>query len=251
MATMVLHCASGFNGYEVARLLENNKATLRVYADDGHGSAVVLSADGHLLTCAHAVFTSKGERPLKITIDEGQGKIVTYPTRLIKYDFEHDLAVVKIERRFDYYAVLGDIATVREADRVYNIGYPYQFGKLVAVGHVAAVRYSNANLGLKNVLVVNIENGKGTSGSGVFSAKNGKLLGIISRMHWASRAGEPPRVIRILVQVDDIRKFLESAPRISYATEFPIKKGVSTPVSTNIGSEYKIQIGPIQPSPTK
>jgi S1-C subfamily serine protease len=232
-------CATtGRRGPELPKLMDNDKATFRVdILPNGHGSGVVIHEDGYILTCHHVA--GEGDRTLQIEIAEGDGKPVPYQARVVAYDADLDLAVIKVDRHFDKPAVLEDPGNLHEGDEVYNIGYPYSFGKLVGRGYIMALHYSKGDL--ENAIVVDMPDGPGTSGSGVYAVKSGKLVGIMKLMIWVNRPGVPVTVIRALTGVDDVKRFLDRAKIPYHASEPPDEAWVKASTSGSTPA-YRIEV---------
>ena len=198
---------------EMVAVPSNTEATHRIdILPKGHGSAVVLTEDGYLLTCHHVAFTPEGkprEMVMNIAVDGATPK--AFPIRIIAWDAAHDLAVVKVERRFERTVILGDIHDVQVLDRVYNVGFPYDIGEVGSVGYVKALHVVNESYGLDDALLLVISDGPGTSGSGIFLAKNGRLIGIMHALIAMGPHDGRQVVIRIVIPIDVIRKFLDRA----------------------------------------
>ncbi len=213
-------CASsGPRKAELPLLDHNMAATKRVdILPGGHGSGVVIDG-GLILTCFHVA---------------GDGTVVAF-------DKDVDLAVIRVDYQFDQHVVFEDMKNVHEGDTIYNIGYPYSFGRLVDKGTVSALHYDDESLGVKKGIVVAIDDGPGTSGSGMFAAASGKFIGTMKLMVWDTRRGEPPRVIRILTDVRDAEVFLKRNG-IPFHTEFDAATGGSAPTSDEGASGVQIRI---------
>lgn len=225
-------CAGVRRGPEAPRLYENMDATQRVdVMPEGHGSAVVLTEDGFLLTCYH--ISGRGDHVLTINIAEGGKAPVAYAARVVATDAKHDLAVIWIHRHFDRTAVLADISEAHPLDAVYNIGYPYALGRMSGKGSVKSVGWTyddpdQPELRVENGLAMDIPNGPGTSGSGIYLARDGKLVGLMQMVLTfgpRNAAGEPMSdgrqvTVHVAIPVDVIRAFLDHA-HIRYRTEFP------------------------------
>lgn len=225
-------CAGSLRGPETPQLYRNLDATQRVdIATGGHGSAVVLTEDGFLLTCFHVA--GKGDRVLLVNIAEGDKPAVAYTARVVATDEKHDLAVIWIHHHFDRTAVVGDISEAHALDEVYNIGYPYALGRMAGQGAIKAVGWSyddpdQPELKVSNGLALDIPNGPGTSGSGIYLAHDGKLIGLMQMVLTfgpRNAAGEPISdgrqvTVHVAIPVDVIRAFLDRA-HIRYRTEFP------------------------------
>ncbi|MEY4744825.1 MAG: hypothetical protein RL272_770 [Candidatus Parcubacteria bacterium] len=205
---------SSLQAHDLSRYGANSDATYRIDVAGGHGSGVVVSAEGHILTCHHVI---ENEASVSVTIDEGGPYPHVYQARVIADDPADDLAILKVDRRFRTPAVIGDLSEVRPGDRLYNIGYPYDFGEMTGRGYVMRLHFSadEGRLPIRDMILADIPDGPGTSGSGVYLESNGRLIGIMRMMIAVGRRGAPPMVVRGLVPVNRIRAFLE-ANRIPY-----------------------------------
>jgi len=123
----------------VAERLSPSVASLRVgrrgrgpRASVGAGSAIVLTADGYLLTSAHVVARAREGRA---TFVDGRET----PFALVGADPLSDLAVLRTEARDLAPAALGDAARLRVGQIVIAIGNPYGFAGSVSAGVVSAL----------------------------------------------------------------------------------------------------------------
>ena len=99
-----------------------NPATVLVVADEGEnasiGTGVIMTADGYIITNAHVI---SGGKSCWIALDTGY----TYDARLVGYDEDRDLAVLKAVDAADLpTAEFGDSNLCRVGDTVYAIGNP-------------------------------------------------------------------------------------------------------------------------------
>ncbi len=247
VAAFMTGCASSGHarrGPELPRLLENSDATYRIDLLAGHGSGVVISREGHILTAYHVV---EGETSMTISIAEGRATPTSYTATVVATDPANDLAVVKIDRRFAAPATLEDMGNVHAGDAVYNIGYPYDFGEMTGRGYVMRLRYSltsaSRGVDIRNAMLVELPDGPGTSGSGIFLASNGKLIGIMRMMFWVSNGRSPPLVVRVITPVDQIRSFLDRN-RIPYLRSSDV--AASAPV--NVAENAAVAIVAVEPT---
>jgi S1-C subfamily serine protease len=123
----------------VAERLSPSVASLRVgrpgrgpRAAVGAGSAIVLTADGYLLTSAHVV---AGAREGRATFVDGREAGFA----LVGADPLSDLAVLRTDARDLRPAALGDAARLRVGQIVVAIGNPYGFAGSVSAGVVSAL----------------------------------------------------------------------------------------------------------------
>jgi S1-C subfamily serine protease len=213
---------------ELAHLQENSAATYRIdILPAGHGSGTVISTEGHILTAAHVVVNDddgKVERKIQIVIDEdGKSMPTTYPATVVALDKKEDLAVVKVERRFANPVILEDERNLHAGDRVYNVGYPYAFGDMIGRGYVAKMHYTlktGKGVDIDDGLVMDIPDGPGTSGCGVFAESSGRLVGVMRLMFWVQHGPVPPMVVKVATPVSHVRRFLD-ANKIPYVTADP------------------------------
>ena len=225
-------CAGSLRGAETPHIYGNMDATQRIdVMPDGHGSSVVLTEDGYLLTNFHVA--GKGDLTLQVNISEDGKPAVAYPARVVATDEKHDLAVLKIDHHFDRTAVLSDISEAHPLDGVYNVGYPYALGRMAGKGAIKAVGWNyqdpdNPDIKVENGLALDIADGPGTSGSGVYLTRDGKLIGLMRMIVCVvpkDDDGEPvvdgrQVTVRVAIPVDVIRAFLDRA-HVRYRTSFP------------------------------
>ncbi len=201
---------------ETAEVDRNVEATFRVdVLGGGHGTAVVLDGSGYLLTCHHVAFAPTGEmRVLIVNIAVDGAPATAYPANVVAYDMSLDLAVLKVPFRFPNTVKLGNIRDVHLLDAIYEIGFPYDLGEMAGYGHVKNVRWTDAGRGLDNALGVELGDGNGISGSGVFLVRNGRLIGLTHQMTAAVDGNRPvldgrQALVRVAIPVDAIRAYLE------------------------------------------
>ncbi len=98
----------------------------------GMGSGFVISEDGYILTNQHVV---NGAKEIRITLANGQE---TLQARVVGYDYDMDLALLKVEASGLPFLKLGDSDQVRVGEWVIAIGNPYGLDHTVTVGVISA-----------------------------------------------------------------------------------------------------------------
>jgi S1-C subfamily serine protease len=196
-------------------LSTNRLSTFQVTTQAGsHGSGVVLANadDGaYVLTCSHVIHDKKGVR---IGFTDRDGKRSFCHGKVVIDDPGEDLAVVKFDCRFPQTVTLGKADATRVADRIYNVGYPYDFGEMYGEGFVQKERFNgiiltpNGLMLIKDTILAHIPDGAGTSGSGVFDAASSSLIGI---MEGAMTRGDPivGVTVRLVIPMSRVRPFLD------------------------------------------
>ena len=204
-------CAStgSLRGNGLAHYAENADATYRIDVTSGHGSGIVVSADGHILTCRHVI---EGEATATISIMESGAAPHVYTARVLATDEANDLALLRIDRRFRSPAVIGSDDDAGPGVLVYNIGYPFSFGEVTGRGYIMRTGYTSfeGSVPIRGVILADIPDGPGTSGSAVYAESSGRVIGIMRMMIAVGRRGAPPMVVRVLTPTDRIRAFLET-----------------------------------------
>lgn len=147
----------------------------------GAGSGVIISANGHILTCAHVV-----DGASNITVSIGDED---YTATVVGEDPDSDIAVLKIEATGLTPAVVGDSTALAVGEGVVVVGNPLgHLGGTVTNGIVSAL---NRNLVVENRKLTLIQTdasiSPGNSGGGLFNMA-GELVGIVNAKSASSTA---------------------------------------------------------------
>jgi S1-C subfamily serine protease len=168
----------------VAERLAPSVANLRVFRrvrggrrQAGGGRAVVVTADGFMLTSAHVVASSDGSA--QATLGNG-GEVAT---RLVGSDALSDLAVLRADTGDLVPAELGDAERLSVGQLVVAIGNPHGFGGSVTAGVVSALgrslptRSGSHVRWVENVIQTDAALNPGNSG-GALADGRGRVVGI-------------------------------------------------------------------------
>lgn len=136
----------------------------------GHGSGFVWSGDGIILTNAHVI---KEAQAVEVYIDDRKH----YPAKIIGYDSEFDVGVLKIDAESILpVALLGNSDQVKVGEWVYAIGSPYGLKDSLSVGVVGGLhRYMN--LGVQEVMQLDMILNPGNSGGPLYNLR-GEIIGM-------------------------------------------------------------------------
>jgi serine protease Do len=214
---------------DVAQRLSPSVANLRLHRRSrggasvmsGAGSAVALTGDGFMLTCAHVV--ARSGRGARATLPDGRDLRV----EVVGIDRLSDLAVVRAEGNDLVAADLGEAAQLRVGQLVVAIGNPNGFAGSVTAGVVSALgRSLPARAGrtvryIDNVIQTDAALNPGNSGGaladsfgavvGINTAVAGIGLGLAVPINTATR-----RIIGALMHDGHVRRAyvgLAGAPR--------------------------------------
>jgi serine protease Do len=143
----------------------------------GGGSAVVLSADGFMLTCAHVVGASDARGRAAFT----DGSEPAF--EVVGRDPLTDLALIRADAPTLVAAELGDAGGLRVGQLVVAIGNPHGLGGTVTAGVVSALgrslpaRSGRALRSIPNVIQTDAALNPGNSG-GALADSRGRVIGI-------------------------------------------------------------------------
>lgn len=144
-------------------------ASVTIKNKEGHGSGFVISNDGYIITNHHVV-SKNGE----YTVVTGDG--TEYKAKVIRSNKAIDLALIKVEGKFDIAFEVPDKQNYKIGDEILAIGTPksVQLGQSVSKGIVSGAR---KNKGM-NYLQTDIKINKGNSG-GPIVLSNGQLTSVV------------------------------------------------------------------------
>ena len=147
---------------------------------EGMGSAVIVSADGYLLTNNHVV---EGAEEIEVVLADRRH----VKARVIGSDPDSDLAVLKIAVGGLPAISFGQVETVQVGDAVLAIGNPFNVGQTITSGIVSAMGRSGLGLNtFENFIQTDAAINPGNSGGALVDTE-GRLLGINTAIY--SRSG--------------------------------------------------------------
>lgn len=155
----------------VSQTATTNRQPGRLQVNASLGSAVVIDPEGYLVTNYHVVY---GASQVRVQLADGR---IAAP-RLVGFDKETDLAVLKVDLGTVPAITLGRSDQVRIGDVVLAIGNPYGLTKTVTQGIVSAT--GRGLLGLatfENFIQTDAAINKGNSGGALINTQ-GELVGI-------------------------------------------------------------------------
>jgi|GEM_PF-449257 len=147
-------------------------ASVTVIIDDkGHGSGVVVSPNGYIVTNHHVITDAK-------YVDVQFSNGITLPAEIITSSEKHDLALIKVAAsRLTALPIIHDSKEVREGDGVFVVGSPQfvELGQSVSKGIISGKR----NLEGVKMLQTDTEISPGNSGSPLINMR-GEVIGIVN-----------------------------------------------------------------------
>ena len=117
----------------------NVSGVVLIAGDDGIGSGVIISNDGHILTNWHVIEDNPNLNAL--TLGEGDYDENLRELELIKYDPQKDLALLKLKTIPKNVSVIKISKVIQEVgERVHAIGHPRGEMWSYAMGYISAFR---------------------------------------------------------------------------------------------------------------
>jgi serine protease Do len=154
-------------GDELARIAERlRRATVQVrdgYAS-GHGSEVIWSPDGVIVTNAHVVRSPS----LHVTLSDGR----EFTAHMVARDPRRDLLTLKIEGEALPTLTVRDASSLRAGELVLAVGHPWGEVNALSLGVV-----HTAMQGRQGMLIADVRLAPGNSGGPLADAE-GQLVGI-------------------------------------------------------------------------
>ena len=177
------------------------------------GSGVILSADGYVATNYHVV---EGGTKISVTTYAGE----TYEAKLIGYEANNDIAVLKVDGDNLPYARVGSSDSLKVGDKVAAIGNP--LGELTAtmtVGYISAKDRMVATDGTSiNMLQTDAAINSGNSGGPLFDMY-GNVVGITTAKYsGTSTSGASIEGIGFAIPIDDVVDIIDDLMQFGYVT---------------------------------
>ena len=161
-----------------------------------HGSGVIVNSEGRILTVAHLIPMSD----CAIVVKPNDNKM--YTAAVQKIDLETDLALLKIDKVFDNYAVLTP-NDIFEGETVFSVSSPENIAGSITKGIVSNTDIKFPSLAKAYSFDMTVL--PGASGSGIFTEK-GKLVSLTASV---LSSKEIPNTLTIGIKAATIKTFLE------------------------------------------
>jgi len=151
-------------------------AIINIRGNKGHGSGFAISNDGYVLTNYHVVAGTRAGQYKDFYVIMPDGSEAE--AEVARIDPKNDVALLKVDAKFDKAFILNNKKTFEVLDEVYSLGAPasVDLGSTITLGILSNERKTD---GVER-LQLNMSISPGNSGGPVFSREGGTLIGIIS-----------------------------------------------------------------------
>ena len=212
------------------------------------GSGIILSEDGYIVTNAHVIYDSEygcGEATaVEIRMSDEE---TTYDAKVVAYDIETDLAVLKVDQTGLTAAEFGDSDQCQVGDAVVAIGNPLglELQNTVTCGIISALnRKVTINDKTMTLIQTDTAINNGNSGGPLINS-SGQVVGINSAKMSSSvsSSGATIEGIGFAIPMTEAREIVDDLINYGYVTGRP-QLGISCQdVSEAVSQAYNLPIG--------
>ena len=213
----------------------------------GVGTGIIMSKDGYIVTNAHVIYDDEygyGEASsVQIQMSDEE---TTYDARIVAYDKEADIAVLKIGADNLTPAEFGDSSSCEVGEMVVAIGNPLglQFQNTVTCGIISALdRKVTINDNTMTLIQTDTAINNGNSGGPLINS-SGQVIGINSAKMSSTYSGEATvEGIGFAIPMSEAKSIVDDLINYGYVTGRP-QLGISCQdVTEAVSQAYNIPVG--------
>lgn len=213
----------------------------------GVGTGIIMSKDGYIVTNAHVIYDDEygyGEASsVQIQMSDEE---TTYDARIVAYDKEADIAVLKIDADNLTPAEFGDSSSCEVGEMVVAIGNPLglQFQNTVTCGIISALdRKVTINDNTMTLIQTDTAINNGNSGGPLINS-SGQVIGINSAKMSSTYSGEATvEGIGFAIPMSEAKSIVDDLNNYGYVTGRP-QLGISCQdVTEAVSQAYNIPVG--------
>ncbi|MBQ6181533.1 MAG: trypsin-like peptidase domain-containing protein [Ruminococcus sp.] len=209
------------------------------------GTGFVISEDGYIVTNAHVVYDSeyKSGEPIDVSVmfsDESE-----YEAKLVAYDVETDIAVLKIDQTGLTPAVIGNSDDLRVGELVIAVGNPLGFELFGSVtsGIVSALN-RNISVNGKGMSLIQTDAAinSGNSGGPLLNSC-GQVIGINSAKMSSSYGSGSVEGLGFAIPITDAKKIIDDLINYKYVKDRPQHGITCIDISESLSRYFNIPMG--------
>lgn len=213
----------------------------------GVGTGIIMSKDGYIVTNAHVIYDDEygyGEASsVQIQMSDEE---TTYDARIVAYDKEADIAVLKIDADNLTPAEFGDSSSCEVGEMVVAIGNPLglQFQNTVTCGIISALdRKVTINDNTMTLIQTDTAINNGNSGGPLINS-SGQVIGINSAKMSSTYSGEATvEGIGFAIPMSEAKSIVDDLINYGYVIGRP-QLGISCQdVTEAVSQAYNIPVG--------
>jgi serine protease Do len=177
------------------------RSQTRNFPTQGHGSGVIVSKEGHIITNHHVI---AGQQKIRITLHGGK----TYGASLVGEDTLLDIAVIKIDSNETFQPLkLGDSSKTKVGQIVFALGNPFGLGETITQGIISAKERSLSD-NQRDLIQTDAAINPGNSGGPLVNI-TGEIIGINVAIFSSDRENPAFQGVGFSIPSNDVREALE------------------------------------------
>ena len=216
----------------------------------GVGTGIIMSEDGYIVTNAHVIYDDEngyGEATA-VQIQMSDEK-TTYDAKIVAYDKEADIAVLKIDAKGLTAAEFGDSDKCEVGEAVVAIGNPLglEFQNTVTCGIISALnRKVTINDNAMTLIQTDAAINNGNSGGPLINS-SGQVIGINSAKMSStySSSGASVEGLGFAIPMTEAKQIVDDLINYGYVTGRPQLGITCQDVSQAVSEAYNIPVGAI------
>lgn len=213
----------------------------------GVGTGIVMSEDGYIVTNAHVIYDDEygyGEATaVQVQMSDQE---TVYDARIVAYDKEADIAVLKIEANDLTPAEFGDSSSCEVGEMVVAIGNPLglEFQNTVTCGIISALnRQVTINDNTMTLIQTDTAINSGNSGGPLINS-SGQVIGINSAKMSSTYSGQATvEGIGFAIPMSEAKTIIDDLINYGYVTGRPQLGITCQDVSEAVSQAYHIPVG--------
>ena len=213
----------------------------------GVGTGIIMSKDGYIVTNAHVLYADEyGYGDASSVQIQMSDEVTTSDARIVAYDKEADIAVLKIDADNLTPAEFGDSSSCEVGEMVVAIGNPLglQFQNTVTCGIISALdRKVTINDNTMTLIQTDTAINNGNSGGPLINS-SGQVIGINSAKMSSTYSGEATvEGIGFAIPMSEAKSIVDDLINYGYVTGRP-QLGISCQdVTEAVSQAYNIPVG--------
>lgn len=166
------------------------------------GTHIRIANKDYILTVAHLFSKNPSKDKISIIINDLKRREMLEKTELVVFDRKSDLALIRINQKWDYPYLTVAKEEPKKNDSVWIVGNPDGLQDVIVFGRIAGIK--------KDIYATTAHIYHGHSGGAVIN-KNNELIGVVSGAfvdQWHYPAEEKSVIFSLVVSLRKIREFL-------------------------------------------
>jgi 2-alkenal reductase len=201
------------------------------------GSGVIISQDGYIVTNNHVV---EGNKSLQVMLSNGK----TLDSKFIGGDRFADVAVIKVNGKWDDYAQFGNSDALKPGETVIAIGSPLgMFQNTVTVGVVSAVSrtiQTSEQFSMEDLIQTDAAINRGNSGGPLVNLA-GQVIGINTLVIGSDDSGDMAQGLGFAIASNTVNAVAEQLIKKGYVSRPYL--GISwLPINPQIAERYSLPV---------